>query len=167
MTREEILESEWLVVRHSGEIPEVAFHGSLHHLTEDPEGPGLELTLEEVHKLEDAALARYREIILRDLNPENRDERIFRGLKRVHHNWFRYARFCEEIDCDGEAFREQAGQALVGYLEQECSEVRSGMRTSSVNCCAAEVRELLEALQVRPDALSLDWTCLCPPENQR
>ena len=38
-----LLEEELLLVRHSGEIPEVALHASVHYLTEDPEGPGLVL----------------------------------------------------------------------------------------------------------------------------
>ena len=31
------IEEEAFIVLHSGEIPEVAYHGSLYYLTEDPE----------------------------------------------------------------------------------------------------------------------------------
>ncbi len=72
-----LLEEELLLVRHSGEIPEVALHASVHYLTEDPEGPGLVLADEELRPLQEAALARYREIILRDLDAGNRDLSLF------------------------------------------------------------------------------------------
>ena len=84
--REYMLEEEWLLVRHSGEIPEVALHASLHFLCEDEDGPGLVLTAEEVKPLQEAALTRYQEIILRDLDVANRDLSLFRGHRRANHN---------------------------------------------------------------------------------
>ena len=49
-----ILEEELLLVRHSGEIPEVALHSSLYYLQDDEEGPQLRLTAEEQQLLEQA-----------------------------------------------------------------------------------------------------------------
>ena len=74
---------EVFVVLHSGEIPEVTFHESLYYLTEDAEGPGLQTKNDDVFPLKQAVVKRYRVIILRDLDPGNRDKRIYRGLRAV------------------------------------------------------------------------------------
>lgn len=157
-----ILEEELLLVRHSGEIPEVALHSSLHYLQDDEDGPQLRLTAEEEQLLERAAAERYEEIILRDLTPANRDLRLFRGLSRAEENWQRYARFCENRHIDVQPFRVEAGRAFTGYLRQECGEVARGERTSSVNCPAATLKSLARALALRQDALPPGWEKLCP-----
>ena len=38
------LEEEAIIIGNSGEIPEIAYHGSLFYLMEDADGPGLNLT---------------------------------------------------------------------------------------------------------------------------
>ena len=43
--RNALMEEELLLVRHSGEIPEVALHASLHFLCDDEEGPRLILSI--------------------------------------------------------------------------------------------------------------------------
>ncbi|MHB1014801.1 MAG: hypothetical protein ACYC2W_05950, partial [Desulfurivibrionaceae bacterium] len=73
--RESLLAEEILIVRHSGEIPEIAFHSSLYYLCEDPAGPQLTLREKELDILRQQVVARYRDILLRDLSPENRDAR--------------------------------------------------------------------------------------------
>jgi hypothetical protein len=93
--RQELLENEWFVVRHSGEIPEIALHSAFHYLTEDLNGPRLQLSAEEIRSLQDAAATRYQEIILRDLCYENRDLTIYRGIQRAIFNWHRFVAFCE------------------------------------------------------------------------
>ena len=45
---------EAFMVLHSGEIPEIALHSSLYYLTEDPDGPGLELNADEILPLKQA-----------------------------------------------------------------------------------------------------------------
>ena len=75
-------QDELLIVRHSGEIPEVALHGSLYFLSFDPDGPSLNLSPEEKLELKKMAVKRYLEIIHRDLDPENRAKGIYRGLAR-------------------------------------------------------------------------------------
>lgn len=159
-----ILEEELLLVRHSGEIPEVALHSSLYYLQDDEEGPQLRLTAEEQQLLEQAAAERYEEIILRDLNLANRDLRIFRGIRRAEENWQRYARFGAKHHIDVEPFRVEAGRALGNYLKQECGEVARGERASSVNCPALTVLSLATALGLRQDALPAGWEALCQEE---
>lgn len=156
-----ILEEELLLVRHSGEIPEVALHGSLHYLCEDKEGPGFILSEEELQPLRDAALARYREIILRDLDVANRDLSLFRGLKRALHNWYRFARFSDKIGCSLEDFRALAAKALLTYLQQELDEVCCGKRAPSVNCSPEALATFAFTLGIDLATLSGDWTCLC------
>ncbi len=63
--REALLAEEALIILHSGEIPEIAFHSSLYYLAEDPDGPKLTLAAEEIVPLQQAVSSRYREIILR------------------------------------------------------------------------------------------------------
>jgi len=70
-SRQELLEEEWLLVRHSGELPEIAFQSAMYCLVEDPEGPRLRLHPEEIHALREAAIDRYQEILLRDLVMKN------------------------------------------------------------------------------------------------
>lgn len=93
--RNELLEEEWFIVRHSGEIPEIALHSALYYLTEDLNGPQLQLSVSEIQHLQEAAVTRYQEIILRDLCYENRELTIYRGVQRAIYNWHRFIAFCE------------------------------------------------------------------------
>lgn len=96
--RQELLENEWFVVRHSGEIPEIALHSAFYYLTADLNGPRLQLSIEEIHSLQEAAATRYQEIILRDLCYENHKLTIYRGIQRAIFNWHRFIAFCERQD---------------------------------------------------------------------
>jgi wobble nucleotide-excising tRNase len=96
--RQELLEDEWLLVRHSGEIPEIALHSAFYYLTADPNGPRLQLSVEETRYLRDAAVTRYQEIIRRDLCYENRELTVYRGVRRAIFNWHRFVVFCERQD---------------------------------------------------------------------
>jgi hypothetical protein len=96
--RREILEEEWLIVRHSGEIPEIALHSALYFLTEDPLGPCLQLSVEEIESLQEAAICRFQEIIRRDLCFDNRNLSLYRGVRRAIVNWHRFVAFCERQD---------------------------------------------------------------------
>jgi len=159
--RSGLIADEVLLIRHSGEIPEVALYASLHFLGADNEGPRLQLTTEETSHLEQAALACYQEIILRDLDLRNRDRTLFRGLRRAHHNWNRFVRFCHKTGRSCGEFRLIAAEALVQYLRMELAEVRAGERTPSVNCSAATVRDLALAMDIDPAALPDGWDGLC------
>jgi len=86
------------MVRHSGEIPEIALHSALYFLTEDPDGPRLQLSVQEVETLQDAAICRYQEIIRRDLCFANRALPMYRGVRRAIFNWRRFVAFCQRQD---------------------------------------------------------------------
>ena len=160
--RELILEEELLIVRHSGEIPEIALHSTLHYLCEDPEGPGLILSAEERDSLLDGALARAREIVLRDLDPANRDLGLYRGVKRSIYNWRRYLSFCERNGRDGRPFAGEVRRALLNFLARELADVESGLRSSCVNCTGEELAAFARDLGLDPDQLPPGWRGLCP-----
>jgi hypothetical protein len=160
--RAALLEEEIYILRDSGEIPEIAYHSTLHYLTEDPEGPRLVLTGEELESLQDAALHRYREIVLRDLDPANRDLGMYRGVRRTLYNWQRMQDFCRRIERDCAGFSRVVARALRDFLARELTDVRSGERHSSVNCSAARILELAREVELSPDSLPEGWQMLCP-----
>ncbi|HFQ90360.1 MAG TPA: hypothetical protein ENK27_09835 [Desulfobulbus sp.] len=160
--REQLLEEEFLILRHSGEIPEIAYHSSLHYLCEDAEGPGLVLSEEEVRALQDAALVRSREIVLRDLDPDNRDLSLYRGVRRSICNWQRHLDFCRRIGRDDSSFLPRVRQALVGFLHREAEDVCQGLRASSINCSDEALAEFIAELGIGPEELPANWRTLCP-----
>lgn len=159
--RAALLEEELLLVRHSGEIPEVALHASLHYLCENEDGPRLHLSQEDIKPLEEAVLARYREIILRDLDVANRDLSLFRGIRRANHNWYRFVRFSDKIDHPYGEFRLVAAEALLRYLRLELAEVRTGVRSPSINCSTTALLTFALAMGIDPAILPDDWASLC------
>jgi len=160
-SRSLILEEEYLIVRHSGELPEIALHSTYYYLCEDDEGPGLALSDEERRFLEDAALERSREIVLRDLDPENRDLGLYRGLKRSAYNWSRHQDFCQRI-CRHEAdFKEVVREALATFLAREVEDVCGGSRRSSINCTVDELLCFAAELDCSPDLFPAGWHQLC------
>ena len=150
---ESLLAEEMLIVRHSGEIPEIAFHGSLYYLCEDPAGPQLTLSQEELDNLRQQVVARYREILLRDLSPENRDAAIYRGLNRCIFNWERLGKFCTRQAMTVEDVRQEIAEALRCFLRQEADEVRSGLRQSCLNCTREELDAFAREIGVLPEQL--------------
>jgi len=161
-----ILEEELLIVRHSGEIPEIAFHAALHYLCEDPEGPGLILSEEEYQGLLDGALERAREIVLRDLDPANRDLGLYRGVRRSIHNWRRYLDFCRRRGRQGRWFAPEVRQALRDFLDRELADVAGGRRSSCLNCTASELMEFWRELGGEAEDFLSDWSSLCPREAE-
>ncbi len=160
--REVILADEVLIVRNSGEIPEIALHGSLYYLTEDEDGPRFRrLRDHELQSLYDAALARAREIVLRDLDPANRDLRLYRGVARTIVNWWRLQNLCRRIQRDCPWFREVVTSALLDFFHQEIKDVTAGARPSSVNCSAADLHAFIRDLRIAPAALPAGWQGLC------
>jgi hypothetical protein len=133
--RQELLDNEWHSVRDSGEIPEVAYHSSLYYLTTDDNGPRLQLSDEEIDRLLDAARERYREIVLRDMLPENREKSCYRGLKRSMENWRRFTVFHQRYKVELPALQREAASALQAFL---ASEIADGLLTS-LNCSLQEL----------------------------
>ncbi len=158
---EEIIADERLIVRDSGEIPEVALHGSIHYLCHDPEGPRITLGKRERRTLRQAAVERFKEIILRDLTPENRDLPLYRGPMRTLFNWRRYCVFCERegMEVDQE-FRRKTARAMTAFIGREMKEYDD--RGSAINCDAAAIAELALCLGLDPTELPPGWEKLCP-----
>jgi len=155
------LDEERLIVRQSGEIPEVAFHGSLYYLTDDPEGPGLIVSSDERRELAEQALQRYREIILRDLCLENRGKSIYRGVERAAINWRRCRKFCARERLASGDLQAEVAAALRLFLHGESREVRAGTRRPSLNCSAAGLRSFAGELGLAPNELPPNWSDLC------
>ena len=166
--RMEILEDEVLILRDSGEIPEIAYHATLYYLTEDEEGPGLDpLSAEELALLQEAALFRYQQIVLRDLDPDNRDLGIYRGIRRTIYNWQRMQDFCRRLGRDCSFFKKTAAQALLNFLTRELDDVINRGRTSAVNCSAERIVAFADVLDISPDTLPTGWQELCPESTRR
>jgi hypothetical protein len=156
---------EVFMIEHSGEIPEVALHSSLYYLTEDPDGPALKLGDEDMDVLKQAVVRRYRTIIKRDLNPQNRDKRMYRGLARCSVNWQRLVKFCLREKIDFEPYQDETAEALQAFLEQELADVQSGNRSSCINCCSGEVKNLAGLLNLSPADFPADWHKLCSQDS--
>jgi hypothetical protein len=151
--KKNILSEEAFLILHSGEVPEVAYYGSIHYLTEDPEGPLLNIEQRDIISLEEAAVQRYRTIILRDLTPENRDRSIYRGLKRCAANWKRLVNFSDKISIDISSIRKEVIDALKDFLSQEIMDVSSGKRKTCINCSYSVLTEFTYGLGLSRDDL--------------
>lgn len=150
----EYIDNEWYVVRHSGELPEVALHAALHFLTESHEGPRLSLGEHQLRTLQKAAMERYREIILRDLRPENRDLPLYRGITRSIINYHRYQRFCRRQGLEvPTAFTREVAAALGCFLAVEVADVRQEKRQSVINCSYHELYGFAMDLGLAPETL--------------
>ncbi len=155
------LEEELLLVENSGEIPEVAYQGSLYFLREDPEGPALSLSDEDLAPLRRAAFDRYCRIILRDLTPALRQKRIYRGLARCMANWRRLSQFCQREDLDLTETRVRVADALRKFLHQEMVDIKNGAQPS-INCSAEDLAAFSAELGIRPEELPQGWQRHCP-----
>ena len=162
--KDTLLADEALIIRHAGEIPEIAFHSALHYLTSDPDGPGLTLEPAEIRGLEEEVIARYREILRRDLDPVNRGLRIYRGIRRCIWNWERLGKFLKRQGRpEPPGLREEMAGRLAAFLENEAREICPGRRASSLNCTAAELAAFCQLLGIAAGQLPAGWLDLCPP----
>ena len=151
--KKNILSEEAFLILHSGEIPEVAYYGSIHYLTEDPKGPLLAIEPRDLMSLEEAVFQRYRTIILRDLTPENRDRSIYRGLKRCAANWKRLVSFSDKRSIDISSIRQEVIEALKDFLKQEVIDISSGKRKTCINCSYSVLTEFIYSLGLSRDDL--------------
>ncbi len=136
---EDLLEDEWYQVRYSGELPEIAFHSSLFFLTCDHNGPKIVLDEQQISYLQQAAVDRFREIVLRDILPENRGKSIYRGVGRTIANWRRYQIFCKRQNLDVDSFKSELAQQLKVFLLAEQDAVDGCADKSGLNCCFDEL----------------------------
>jgi len=144
----EILENEWYLVRYSGETPEIAFHAAIYHLTEDKEGPGVQLSQSQYDMLQNAAVDRFLEIIVRDLLHKNSTSSMYRGICRSIVNHQRFRNFCVRQRREWPEVHEKAAAALCSFLETECELVKNSGRSSLINCTHRELRDFAADLGV-------------------
>ncbi len=150
--RESVIEDEVLIVETSGEMPEVAYHGSLYYLCHDPEGPGLSLGHRDKNRLVLAVVEGYRRIIRRDLDLENRQKSCYRGLVRCLVNWRRLTGFAAAHRLSLVELQEEIAAALRTFLAGEAVDIRRGCPTC-VNCSQAELKELIREVGLSDDDL--------------
>jgi hypothetical protein len=159
---DEDLENEWFAIRHSGETPEIALYSSIYFLTEADDGPKLCLTEEQLALLKEAASDRYREIVLRDLQPQNRDKAIYRGIKRSIVNLKRFECFCRRQHLDSQSFRAEVAAALLLFLATECVDTDKGGRRSSINCSFRELNDFARKVGLVAGQLPRHIASICP-----
>lgn len=152
---------ELLIVRHSGEIPEVALHGSIFFLSRDPDGPTIEITPDELLLLKKMVVARYREIINRDLDANNRDKGLYRGLARCICNWQRMKQFCQNEGFATDLVRKDVASALISFLKEETFDIAAKQRIPSINCTALELTVFIEELGINCGDLPGGWSDIC------
>lgn len=157
----ELLENEWFTVRYSGETPEIALHSALYYLTEDSEGPGLVLAVDEINVLRQAAADRYLEIILRDLEPANRVLPIYRGVKRSIINYHRYQSFCRRQQLDGGKIIAEVAAALLLFLAREMVAAAKEQGCPAVNCSFVELNVFAQQLGLVQETLPPAIALLC------
>lgn len=156
-----LIEEEMIIVRNSGEIPEIAYHGSLYYLSKDPEGPKIELTANDLYKLKNQVVARYKEIMLRDLTPENRDKSIYRGLKRTIINWNRLCTFCKREKHHKKGVQKEIAGALQSFLHQEMADIKNGSRKPCINCSGKHLDNFIKELGIDLCSLPKGWQEIC------
>ena len=149
-------EDEWYMVRYSGEIPEIAYNSALHYLSRVEDGSQVTLSTEQVNLLKQAALDRYREIVIRDLVHVNHTRPAYRGIKRSIENFHRFQRFCLRQNLDTRDVEEEASRLLVRFLEIEMEEVGRSGRPSIINCTLDELRQFVDDLRLPPSLLTED-----------
>lgn len=157
MTKDELLADEAFMIRDGGEMPVVAYNSALYYLQEDEDGPQLALTGADVSPLKDAVVQRFRTIILRDLQPENRQKSIYRGVERSCANWFRLLAYCQQEAIPIPAIRREAAEALGAFLQVELQEVRERGGRSGLNCTWQRLQEYAESLDVELDEAVQGW----------
>lgn len=148
-----LIEDERLIILHSGEIPEVAYHGSLHHLTEDPNGPLLKKEDIDLTPLKEAVIMRYQTIIFRDLDHKNREKRIYRGLARAIVNYDRLNKFAKLEGMATQHIQNEIKKKTLEFLQQEINEVMKGNRTTCINCSLDELQQFLQEMQIEDKKL--------------
>lgn len=151
------IDDELVIIRNSGEIPEVALHNALHFLSQDPEGPELTLAPDELRRLQQAVVERYRRIILRDLDPRLRDKSVYRGIARGITNWERLGRFITRNPFAIKDLKTEIAHALQVFLEQEITDVAAGRRDTCIDCGLRDLQAFSAAVGFNLGDLPPEW----------
>ena len=144
----ETIENEWYVVRYSGETPEIAYNSAIYHLTRAKDGPHVCLTEQQINLLKDAAVDRYTEIVLRDLQHVNCNKSIYRGIGRSIVNYRRFCMFCSRQHLEVTRVRSQAAEALQIFIDTEIYQLQHPGRSSIINCTFNELQHYAVELGV-------------------
>ena len=155
------IDEELFLIERAGEIPEIAYHGAIYYLEEDENGPGLTLTEREKLLLKQAALKCYKRIILRDLTPENRKRRIYRGLERAVINMRRMEKFALKEGFNLDSIKDEIRKALLNFLNIEIEDVLIKGENSCINCNYSELLDLVKRLDMNEDDLPLETRTIC------
>ena len=147
-SRESYLQQEVDWIENSGEMPEVAFYEAFYYLTEKEEGPKLILTLSDIKRMEDAAINRFKTIILRDLKFANRRSSIFRGLKRAIINYNRLKKYQKKKNRIDSGMKKETGRSLEEYIRCECEDISDKRHYRTINCTREELEQFADELGV-------------------
>ncbi len=160
----EYVENEWYVVRYSGEIPEIALNSAFYYLTRDKKGPQIVLSEKEQDYLKNAAVDRFREIILRDIQFENREKSIYRGIKRTVANWYRFESFCtrQNISLTSSGLKQEVASQLISFLSTASKSV--GTCDFTLNCSREELVTFVTHLGLDKGNLPENTSLLCAKE---
>lgn len=161
-TLQEILENEWYIVRYSGETPEIAYNSALYQLARAEDGPRLDLSEEQLVWLKDAAVDRFSEIILRDLQHGNSTKSTYRGICRSIINYRRFCTFCSRQNLAVGHIRRQTAEALVVFLQTELTQQQKQNRPTIINCTYPELQSFAGELGVELGKMASALTTLCP-----
>ncbi len=131
-----LLENEWYLIRDSGELPEIAYHAALYQLCKAPDGPRIKLSEQQRQRLLEAALLRFVDILLRDLNFSERNASASRGLRRAIINYQRFCTFCKRQQLDTTQVRMQVRAELEQFFAEVLTE-----NAVKVNCSKAELEK--------------------------
>jgi hypothetical protein len=161
----EAIENEWHIVRYSGETPEIAYHSAIYYLTRAKDGPHIGLDEKQIGLLKEAAVDRYREIVLRDLQHANCTKPIYRGIARSIINYRRFCMFCSRQQLEVAGVRSLAAQALLVFLETEMEQLQSENRPSIINCTYTELKSyaVLLGVELGQRCVTLQKHCLISP----
>lgn len=144
----ELIDNEWYIVRYSGEIPEIAYNSAIYFLTRATDGPKITLNSVHYNRLQQAAVDRYEEIILRDLLHENVGKPVYRGIERSICNYVRFIQFCRRQDLSAETTRIVAGQVLSEFLQTEFEQLVSKNYNPVINCSYSELTDFAQILGI-------------------
>ncbi len=161
---DEFIENEWYAVRYSGEIPEIAYHSALYFLSASAEGPGLTLSKRQLLWLQDAAAARYEDIILRDLEPANIAKTIYRGVARAICNYERYHQFCWRQGRPAGRAKKLIASSFKAFLDYHLAHPAEN-RGKSLNCSFADLQNYGKRLGVPLTGPYLLLEALCEDAN--
>ncbi len=158
----EIIENEWYIVRYSGETPEIAYNSAIYQLCRAQDGPRISLTDAHVELLKNAAVDRFSEIIVRDLQHANSTKSIYRGICRSIINYQRFCTFCSRQNLEGSRVRRRAAEALWVFFEKEIQQIQTIGRPTIINCTYAELQSFAGDLGVELDDTHTVLAGVCP-----